>query len=131
MGSIFVMIQSYLFGSLLESYLFSSIFRNKIDTNKPRVLSQQSDDKSTMIEGKTKSKISFSRQRTSIRKQKALQRIEKELDIVNFVRKQLKISVALETIFSRAERVSFNNNRRFNLDTSGSDSEEKQSKVHI
>ena len=125
------MIQSYLFGSLLESYLFSSIFRNKIDTNKPRVLSQQSDDKSTMIEGKTKSKISCSRQRTSIRKQKALQRIEKELDIVNFVRKQLEISVALETIFSRAERVSFNNNRRFTLDTSGSDSEEKQSEVHI
>ena len=66
-----------------------------------------------------------------MRKQKALQRIEKELDIVNFVRKQLKISVALETIFSRAERVSFNNNRRFTLDTSGSDSEEKQSEVHI
>ena len=47
--------------------------------------------------------------------EKAEARIEKELDIVNFIRKQIKLKVILEKIFNKEERKQIRKNKRFRL----------------
>ena len=43
-------------------------------------------------------------------------RIDKELDVVTFIRKQMKLSVILETIFNKDERLQISQGSRFRLD---------------
>ena len=88
LGIILVTIQSFVFGSFLEKFLRLNIFKrysimmkenNKVSKNRCSGLCLQ--DK-------------------SIRKfkKRAKLRIEKELDIVNFMKKQLKLSIAIESL---------------------------------
>ena len=52
-----------------------------------------------------------------------MERIEKELDIVTFLRKQMMTSIALKTLFTKAERFLIKNQNTFVLDTEdGNDS---------
>ena len=59
-----------------------------------------------------------------------MNRIEKELDVVSFIRKQIKVSIALQKIFeTRGEKARLRNDDRFTLDESiseGSDEETRQ-----
>ena len=48
-------------------------------------------------------------------KERALKRLEKELDIVNFIKKQIKVNVILDTIFTKLERILVRKNKRFDL----------------
>ena len=48
-------------------------------------------------------------------KERAIKRLEKELDIVNFIKKQIKVNVILDTIFTKLERILVRKNKRFEL----------------
>ena len=48
-------------------------------------------------------------------KERALKRLEKEPDIVNFIKKQIKVNVILDTIFTKLERILVRKNKRFDL----------------
>ena len=48
-------------------------------------------------------------------------RIEKELDIVNFMKKQLKLSIAIESLLSRPYMTFVNTDKHLTLEESVSD----------
>ena len=50
--------------------------------------------------------------------------LEKELDAVNFLRKQIKVRIILDQIFTRDEKAKMNHDKRFNLESSISEKSE-------
>ena len=50
-----------------------------------------------------------------------LGRVEQELDIIKFLKSQIKIDIAIKALFSKAERYLMKNNCKFVLNTSESD----------
>ena len=48
---------------------------------------------------------------------KGLGRIDKELDVVQFLRTQIQIRVVMSLLFTRAERFLIRHNRRFVIDS--------------
>ena len=56
-------------------------------------------------------------------KEKGLSRIDKELEIDKFLQNQIKMKVAINSLFSKVERFLIRNNRRFVIGTDSSDGE--------
>ena len=57
----------------------------------------------------------FRRKKNTKFRERAQERLEKELDVVNFVRKFIKVSIILETIFTGVEKTLVRNNKKFTL----------------
>ena len=60
-------------------------------------------------------------QRKRKSEKKAMKRINKELDVVTFIRRQFSAVIAFETLFSKAERKRIKKNKRFTYFSSSSD----------
>ena len=56
-------------------------------------------------------------------KQKGLRWIDKELDIEKFLQSQIKMKVAIKSLFSKVERFLIRNNKRFVIGADSSDCE--------
>ena len=62
-------------------------------------------------------------------KEKGLRRIDKELEIDNFLKQQIKLKVAISALFSKVERFLIRNNKKFVLKTDSSDSDSSSNPV--
>ena len=62
-------------------------------------------------------------------KEKGLRRIDKELEIDNFLKQQIKLKVAISALFSKVERFLIKNNKRFVIQTDSSDADSSSSPV--
>ena len=56
-------------------------------------------------------------------KEKGLRRIDKELEIDQFLKQQIKMKIAIKALFSKIERFLIRNNKKFVIQTDSSDSE--------
>ena len=56
-------------------------------------------------------------------KEKGLSRIDKELEIDKFLQNQIKMKIAIQSLFSKVERFLIRNNKRFVIETDLSDGE--------
>ena len=81
-GSLVISLIDALFDQTLDGFIIKKVFFNKKFSNS--VCCQKVKKRSKDI---------------------ALARIEKELDVVNFIRKQMKLSVIIKTIFNKERRL--------------------------
>ena len=56
-------------------------------------------------------------------KEKGLKRIDKELEIDQFLKQQIKMKIAMKALFSKIERFLIRNNKKFVIQTDSSDGE--------
>ena len=62
-------------------------------------------------------------------KEKGLSRIDKELEINKFLKNQIKMKVAIKSLFSKVERFLIRNNKRFVIGTDSSDGESSSERI--
>ena len=62
-------------------------------------------------------------------KEKGLSRIDKELEIDKFLKNQIKMKVAIKSLFSKVERFLIRNNKRFVIGTDSSDGESSSERI--
>ena len=56
-------------------------------------------------------------------KEKGLRRIDKELEIDQFLKQQIKMKIVMKALFSKIERFLIRNNKKFVIQTDSSDGE--------
>ena len=128
-ASFIITIYFGLFGDPINSYLLRKLFLQN---------PKEENDKEPLNRNSIKEKMQFLDRRKPFalpkilcilcrnKKQKrkieaGLGRVEQELDIIKFLKSQMKIDIAIKTLFSKAERYLIKNNRKFVLNTSESD----------
>ena len=126
-GTWFISLMNVFSASFLERHVIQKVFR-KLDKRSKLPSKPYQSKNGNQIDCKVKSLTK--RRRSFIQNvaenlenpyKKALRRVQKELDIVNFIKKQIKVNIILETIFSKTERILVNKNKRFELNQSVSE----------
>ena len=100
-AEVFLNLVAFLFGSGLDKFLLNQIF--KVSKRSGSSLVEEFRNRKPVAAGWSLSCLSCRTNRYKTMK-KGLERIEKEQDFVNFVKKSIMIDAALKVIFSRTER---------------------------